>query len=388
MTKIPNSHVHKHRLINDIQNAVDRFFPFASVAERRRFRDECGRLQKRLQDINSQRDFFLSFEHLFAKLRNGHTKLKDYPTKRWYGPKELNVRKYRKLWHLFRRGHDLGVVKAIDDHSPDDLLRFHQKRIASASKHYRNHQAKKFLLLADEPRPARITLYSKRRKQLLVVQRKKVRPKVTPTASFRLLPKKIIYIRIPIWRENDPALDRLERKLIQWHQQAPCGVIIDVRGNGGGSTTPAFRLAGHFFKKMTNFGTVVQRVPGEKLRFRTRTLFVEPLQPYFDCPLVILTDIECLSSNEIFIAGMRDNHRATIIGDQTGGSSGNPVFKAFSHGRLWCTIQIATWRYRRLNGKWLEGKGIEPFEKYKRRVKLGWEKVTARQRKNLARKRK
>ena len=57
---------------------------------------------------------------------------------------------------------------------------------------------------------------------------------------------------------------------------------------------------------------------------------------------------------------MKDNNRAILIGETTGGGSGNPkkcdiLFK-YSNFPLF----VSTWNYYRPNGELLEGNGIKP----------------------------
>ncbi|MDZ4813934.1 MAG: carboxy terminal-processing peptidase [Pseudomonadota bacterium] len=90
------------------------------------------------------------------------------------------------------------------------------------------------------------------------------------------------------------------------------GLVVDLRGNGGGSLTEATDLTGLFIKE----GPVVQvrdaqgRVSLEQDRDPTVT---------WDGPLVVVIDRESASASEIFAAAMQDYGRALIVGETSYG---------------------------------------------------------------------
>jgi carboxyl-terminal processing protease len=90
------------------------------------------------------------------------------------------------------------------------------------------------------------------------------------------------------------------------------GLIIDLRGNGGGSLTEATDLTGLFIHK----GPVVQ------VRDSTGRVKVEadedPTVSY-EGPLVVLVDRESASASEIFAGAIQDYQRGLIIGEPTFG---------------------------------------------------------------------
>jgi len=57
---------------------------------------------------------------------------------------------------------------------------------------------------------------------------------------------------------------------------------------------------------------------------------------------------------------MKDNKRALIIGETTGGGSGNPKKIEFPFKGSSFEILVSTWIYYRPNKKQLEGEGIKP----------------------------
>ena len=90
------------------------------------------------------------------------------------------------------------------------------------------------------------------------------------------------------------------------------GMIVDLRGNGGGSLNEASRLTGLFIDR----GPVVQ--------IRNGAGNISVLGDYdgvvhYDGPLTVLVDRYSASASEIFSAALQDYGRALIVGEQTFG---------------------------------------------------------------------
>lgn len=90
------------------------------------------------------------------------------------------------------------------------------------------------------------------------------------------------------------------------------GVVIDLRGNGGGSLTEAVELTGLF----VDTGPVVQvREAGGRVSVESD----EKAGVAWDGPLAVLVDRSSASASEIFAAAIQDYGRGLIIGETTFG---------------------------------------------------------------------
>lgn len=92
------------------------------------------------------------------------------------------------------------------------------------------------------------------------------------------------------------------------------GIVLDLRGNGGGLLESAVQIVGNFVPK----GTEVVRTRGrdrraEKVYKTTR----QPLNA--DIPLVVLTDDGTASASEIVAGALQDLDRAVIVGRRSFG---------------------------------------------------------------------
>ena len=73
--------------------------------------------------------------------------------------------------------------------------------------------------------------------------------------------------------------------------------------------------------------------------------------------MILLTDGGCFSACEDFLVPFHDNKRGTLIGETTGGSSGQPFFYKFGN-RM--SFRISTKREFFPDGSPFEGVGIRP----------------------------
>ena len=88
------------------------------------------------------------------------------------------------------------------------------------------------------------------------------------------------------------------------------GLVVDLRGNGGGSLEEAIRMTGLFIPS----GPVVQ-AKNAKNKITDRNSRTP--QAVYSGPLVVLTDRSSASASEIFAAAMQDYQRAIVIGDKS-----------------------------------------------------------------------
>jgi carboxyl-terminal processing protease len=104
-------------------------------------------------------------------------------------------------------------------------------------------------------------------------------------------------------------VERLVKKL---QQDGMNGLVLDLRGNGGGHLSEATALTGLFISN----GPVVQ--------LRNTTGKIEILEDpipsqVYNGPLVVLVDRFSASASEIFAAAIQDYNRGLVIGQQTFG---------------------------------------------------------------------
>ncbi|MCW8108457.1 carboxy terminal-processing peptidase [Alteromonas ponticola] len=168
--------------------------------------------------------------------------------------------------------------------------------------------------------------------------------------------EKLGVITIPSFYNNLHA--DVKKEIDALKAQDVKGVIVDLRGNGGGSLTEATLLSGLFIEK----GPVVQIRYGEgKVSVNRDTDGVVA----YDGPLTVLVDRYSASASEIFAAAMQDYNRGIVIGEQTFGKG--TVQQHRGLGRIYDlydnplgSVQFTIAKFYRINGGSTQHKGVVP----------------------------
>jgi len=139
------------------------------------------------------------------------------------------------------------------------------------------------------------------------------------------------------------------------------GLVLDLRGNGGGSLEEAIKLTGLFVPA----GPVVQ---AKDWRGNITWRESETPEALYTGPMVVLTDKSSASASEILAAALQDYRRALVVGDQSTFGKGTvqtilpverfmPFFSDKSRaGALKVTIQ----KFYRIAGGSTQLKGVVP----------------------------
>lgn len=136
-------------------------------------------------------------------------------------------------------------------------------------------------------------------------------------------------------------------------------LIIDVRENQGGNENFARKFASLFisdsvaYEKVFYYNDKTDNFDNEKLKW----LHPSTENLNYSGNIYVLTGPKVMSSNESFILMMKMFPNAKIVGMKTYGSSGNPIPHELSNG---VTIYLPSWQAYSLDGKLIEGNGIEP----------------------------
>jgi C-terminal processing protease CtpA/Prc len=155
------------------------------------------------------------------------------------------------------------------------------------------------------------------------------------------------------------AADVAALDLMLTRQRDVPGLIIDLRTNGGGSDASAMALAARFTSR-TFAASYVQVRNGPKAGNleppTART--IAPRGPWqYLRPVVVITGRGGFSATESFVAAMRTLPNVTVIGDTTGGASGNPA--TFSLGDGW-SYTVPQWFELGPDRQPIEWRGVAP----------------------------
>ena len=166
------------------------------------------------------------------------------------------------------------------------------------------------------------------------------------------------YIDFNDYGQRNAASD-IKKEILKLKSENVSGIIMDLRGNGGGSLKTAVDITGFFIDK----GPVVQvkSIGGRKE-------VLKDLDPsiIWDGPLVILVNEFSASASEILAAALQDYNRAIIIGSkQTYGKgtvqnllSLNQFISGNTYGELGF-IKLTTDKFYRISGGSTQLEGVK-----------------------------
>ncbi len=183
------------------------------------------------------------------------------------------------------------------------------------------------------------------------------------------------------------------KEIIKLKAQNVEGIVMDLRGNGGGSLPEVVKMVGLFIED----GPICQvRGRDEKQPYVWRDRDKSVL---YSGPLTVMVDEGSASASEIFAAAIQDYKRGIIIGSTSTYGKGtvqrtiplnpeaeNPAFAKTSEDLG--TVKLTLQKFYRISGGSTQLKGVTPdivipdrFEFYKSREKdnksaLSWDEIT------------
>lgn len=129
---------------------------------------------------------------------------------------------------------------------------------------------------------------------------------------YTLLPDSTGYIILNSFTENCAREVRLA--LVDLRKQGARSLVLDLRGNGGGSLSEAVDITGLFIPKGTEVVSTKGKIAQAAQTFKTQR---EPLDLHI--PLVVLVDGQSASASEIVAGAIQDLDRGIILGRRTYG---------------------------------------------------------------------
>ncbi len=137
-------------------------------------------------------------------------------------------------------------------------------------------------------------------------------------------------------------------------------MILDVRFNRGGSESLAKEVAAWFVTEPRVYATHAYRRgtgPDDFTPVRKRVIEPNPPEKRFSGPVVVLMGRANISSCEAFLLMMKQAPNATLMGERSYGSSGNPQPIYLPNG---VKLMLPSWKSMTPDGVMIEGVGIEP----------------------------
>lgn len=178
--------------------------------------------------------------------------------------------------------------------------------------------------------------------------------------------RKTGYIYLPSFYANfdDPngrsSSEDMKKEVLKLKEQGVSGIVLDLRGNGGGSLQDAIEIAGLFIDQ----GPVVQ----VKARYGKPQVYGDPSPgAIYDGPLAIMINPLSASASEILAAAMQDHHRAVIVGSTSFGKGTVQRFfnldemaRGYDDVKPLGALKLTIQKFYRINGGATQLKGVSP----------------------------
>lgn len=171
------------------------------------------------------------------------------------------------------------------------------------------------------------------------------------------------YMHIDTWKA---PVDEALLDLMLQRARTSEGLIIDVRTNAGGSDATALTFASRF--TLRPFAASYVQINTDPRVTDIEMPLARTIVPrgtwQFTRPVVIIAGRRGYSATESFVAAMRTLPQVTVIGDTTGGASGNPT--TFPLGNGW-QFSVPRWLEFGPDRQPIEWRGVAPH------LAMAWE---------------
>jgi carboxyl-terminal processing protease len=173
---------------------------------------------------------------------------------------------------------------------------------------------------------------------------------IVPSVESKMLEgENLGYIRINIF--GDDTTSELRSQLRELLKNNPDGLVLDLRGNGGGYLNTAIEVVSEFVDK----GVVVYEEYGDGSR---DSYEVQSGGLATKIPLVVLVDKGTASASEITAGAIQDYGRGKLVGTTTYGKGSVQTWQALDNNQGAIRVTIARWLTP--NGRQINDVGIEP----------------------------
>lgn len=178
-----------------------------------------------------------------------------------------------------------------------------------------------------------------------IVAREKIEIKST---EFKIIPDNIAYIKLNTF-EKQSAPQELKDSIGKAKAKRARGLILDLRGNGGGLLDNAIQIGSMFIKS----GIIVQTVDREG---KTEAMYARG-GVIWEHPTVVLIDESSASASEILAGALQDNKIATVVGTRSFGKASVQSVRVLQDDSA---VLITVAKYLTPLGHDISKKGIQP----------------------------
>ncbi|MBC7807282.1 MAG: hypothetical protein H7145_14165 [Akkermansiaceae bacterium] len=344
-------------------------------------------------------EFDLACMEFMAQLHNGHSGFSDPWLYQKHGtPLGFSVMHVENQWVVTGSrlsGLDKGdILETLDEKTIEEVFQENKKYLQVSSDWAARTEFFRQVFLF----PERFNLTIQGGKKVVIIR---TPTPATPTSSAPVTPvgegpkttgkwiseNRIAYVEIPSF--DNPRFEQGALELVNQYKNAET-LIVDLRGNGGGNTpvrlidalmdrpyrgastaTPIgvalWRVRADYFDQISkdpktprdsDYGYLetMKDLSRDAMFFQPSPL-QKPEKPVFTGKLIVLINRNVGSAAEDFCIPFKDNHRATIVGEPSYGSTGQPYYYSFPNGM---SFRVSSKRDSFPDGSPFEGVGIVP----------------------------
>ena len=189
---------------------------------------------------------------------------------------------------------------------------------------------------------------SKKKKRTVEVERASIEVPIVEAEMERRNGAKLGYVRLLSFTSG--VHGELREKIDELLDKGAEGVLLDLRGNGGGLLREAVLVSSVFIEDGTIVTTKGRRRP--KREFEAEGDAIDK-----DIPVVVLVDRGTASASEIVSGALRDSHRGTLAGERTFGKGVFQELEPLSNGGA---LDLTVGSYYLPSGENISRTGIMP----------------------------
>lgn len=338
----------------------------------------------RVRAARSTAEYYRVLQEFCAKLQDGHTNIimPDAYRKTRVGRVGLQIRliegrvMVNRAWdpELEKQGIARGmeIVKIDGLATRSYAENYIIPRLSSSTPQYLDILAyERALLDGLSSEPVKLTLETedgrtieRNVRRLTLPESTKLAPSPAPNPfEFRMLPGNIAYIALNSFMDDKTA-DEFLKRFPEF--AASNAMILDLRSNGGGNTNVGYRVMAALAKEpfLGSRWSTRDYKPAFRSWGRPDSMFLapaerEPIDPdhRYAGRVIVLTSPRTYSAAEDFLVAFDQSGRGTILGETSGGSTGNPLYLKLpgGGGALVCSKHDAY-----AGGKEFVGAGVKP----------------------------
>jgi len=319
----------------------------------------------RIQQARSDREFYEIVLELMASLNDTHTRILSYPGRPRLESPPVVLNRVEGKVAVIRAAADTqlvpgDVIVLVEGKPVQECLAAELKRVCNSTERGRVREACGQLLRGMSGTNVTLSVQGADGNLRRVTLRRESMPEFwrEPAISSRELGQSIGYIRIARWtgdsRRQNLVAD-FDRALEQF--KSATGLVIDVRGNGGGNDQFADLVNGRLTDRPVVSSIDFWRKAGSDTYERS-VGWVRPRGPWtYKGRVAVLIDEASMSACEHFVSGVEAMGNVLLVGTPTNGAGGGPTAVSLPDGTR---IAISRALGLRANGVVFEGHGIPP----------------------------